>query len=128
MFYSVKDNLNGAYCDKLADLANRTFGTKFDDEYIMAIRAATQSGEIKPGEEHYDMAAIYQSYYKDSIDEMRATLEKGEIIDCSVDEIKGIIRESDEAAQDFQKFDFERREKPGVEETREQTHKQNRQQ
>lgn len=128
MFYSVKDNLNGAYCDKLADLANRTFGTKFDDEYIMAIRAATQSGEIKPGEEHYDMAAIYQSYYKDSIDEMRATLEKGEIIDCSVDEIKGIIRESDEAAQDFQKFNFDKKEEPDFKETKEQANRQARRQ
>ena len=130
MFYSVKDSLNGAYCDKLADLTNRTFSTKFDDDCIMAIRAAVQSGEIKSGQEHYDMIDIYQSYYKESIDEMNDTLKKGNIVmnDSSVDEIKDIMRESDEVAQDFQKFNFDKREEPDFKETKEQANRQARRQ
>ncbi len=129
MFYSVKDNLNGVYFDELANLTNRTFGTKFDYEYIMAIRAATQNGEIKPGQEHYDMAGIYQSYYKSDIDEINATLKKGEIVDySSVDDIKDIMQESDEAAQDFQKFNFDKREEPDFKETKEHTNRQARRQ
>ena len=130
MFYSVKDSLNGAYCDKLADLTNRTFGTKFDDDCIMAIRAAVQSGEIKSGQEHYDMIDIYQSYYKESIDEMNDTLKKGNIVmdNSSVDEIKDIMRESDEVAQDFQKFNFDKREEPDFKETKEQANRQARRQ
>ena len=125
MFYSVKDNLNGVYFDELANLTNRTFGTKFDYEYIMAIRAATQNGEIKPGQEHYDMAGIYQSYYKSDIDEINATLKKGEIVDySSVDDIKDIMQESDEAAQDFQKFNFDKKEEPDFKETKEQANRQ----
>lgn len=129
MFYSVKDNLNGVYFDELANLTNRTFGTKFDYEYIMAIRAATQNGEIKPGQEHYDMAGIYQSYYKSDIDEINATLKKGEIVDySSVDDIKDIMQESDEAAQDFQKFNFDKKEEPDFKETKEQANRQARRQ
>ena len=46
----------------------------------------------------------------------------------SVDDIKDIMQESDEAAQDFQKFNFDKREEPDFKETKEHTNRQARRQ
>lgn len=47
---------------------------------------------------------------------------------AKVDEIKDIMRESDEVAQDFQKFNFDKREEPDFKETKEQANRQARRQ